>query len=157
MKGSEFSSCKDHWWKRASTGLSVLRLLGQAPPELEMPELWRRGHRIVFFRHIGDAPGSSLSSLRGATFPGWGRRLGVPLYPSRRDLRNLRGQKWICMGGGESSVSRSSKLGYSEDSWNTGFTRLLRFLSSFSLDAFTTSTCGRNEAEDGEEGRDVRG
>ena len=118
MKGSEFSSCKDHWWKRASTGMSVLRLLGQAPPELEMPGLWRRGLPVFgfFFRHIGDAPGFFPSPLGGASFPGWGRRLGVPLYPSRRDLRNLRGQKWICMGGGESSVSRSSKLGYSEDS-----------------------------------------
>ena len=157
MKGSEFSSCKDHWWKRASTGLSVLRLLGQAPPELEMPGLWRRGHPDCFFCHIGDAPGSSPSSLGGASFPGWGQRLGVPLYPSRRDLRKLRGQKWIRMGGRESSVSRSSKLGHSEDSWNTGFTRLLCFLSSFSLDASTTSTCGHNEAEGGEEGREVRG
>ena len=139
--------------------MSVLRLLGQAPPELEMPGLWRRGHPDCFFCHIGDALGSSLSSLGRASFPGWGRRLDVPLYPSRRDVRNLRGQKWIRIGrsSGESSVSRSSKLGYSEDSWNTSFTRLLHFLSSFSLDVSTTSTCGRNEAEDREEGREVMG
>ena len=81
--------------------MSVLCLLGQAPPELEMPGLWRRGLLVCFFffHHIGDAPGSSLSSLGGASFPGWGRRLGVPLYPSRRDLRYLRGQKWIRIGG----------------------------------------------------------
>ena len=53
MKGSEFSSCKDHWWKRASAGMSVLRLLGQVAPELEMPGLWR-GRRL---------PGCFLSAI----------------------------------------------------------------------------------------------
>ena len=80
MKGSEFSSCKDHWWKRASTGMSVLRLLGQAPPELEMPGLWRRGLPVFvfFFCHIGDAPGFFPESLGRGLLPGLGPKARCP-------------------------------------------------------------------------------
>ena len=56
-------------------------------------------------------------------------------------------------GGGNNSVSRSIRLGYREDFWNTSLGHFSSCFSSFSSEAFMTSTYGFSEVGVGEEGR----
>ena len=136
--------------------MSALHPLWLAPARPEMHERWRR-------RLLGLLPLNWPFLLFFPEFPGRG--------PLLWDELKARFSSWLLpmkpvepvearadvdphTGGGNNSVSRSIRLGYrEEDSWNTGLGRFSSCFSSFSSEAFMTSTCGFSEVGVREEGQ----
>ena len=135
--------------------MSALNPLWLVPPGPETREQWRRGlwsssATLAISLVLPRVPWAGPPSLGGAE----GSAL---LRASPDETCGTCGSKGGCgstYGGGNNSVSRSIRLGYrEEDSWNTGLGRFSSCFSSFSSEAFMTSTCGFSEVGVREEGR----
>ena len=137
--------------------MSIPRRLWLAPPRPETRKQWRREFLGLLLPLHWPLP------LFFPEFPGWGPfpweelrvRLSSGLLPMKPvEPVEARADVDPHTGGGNNSVSRSIRLGYrEEDSWNTGLGRFSACFSSFSSEAFMTSTFGFSEIGVGEEGR----